>query len=96
MTLLVLHHRVADRRTKLGNLVHRAAQLLGLVAVQQSGLKSIRRQVLLSAPDNRAGEPADEPLTGSVGSNIIHLGDLEGFIEPAVSQRTLRLSDSQD
>ena len=96
MALLVLHHGLADRGPKRGDLGHHAAQLLGLVAVEQSRLEPVRRQVLLPAPDDGPGQPADEPLTVSVASNIFRLGDLEGFIKPAVGQRTFRLSDSQD
>ena len=66
MVLLILHHGLADRRPKLGDLGQRAAQLLGLVAVEQSRLEPIGRQVLLPAPDDGPGEPADEPLTVSV------------------------------
>jgi hypothetical protein len=54
------------------------------------------RQVFLAPLNDLAGEPADEPLAVPMGSNFIRLGDLEGFIQPDVGQRTLSLSDSQD
>jgi len=96
MVLLILHHGVADRRSELRDLGRGTDQLLGLVAVEQSRLEPFGREVLLSPPEQGAGEPADEPLAVSVASNVIRQGDLEGFIQPAVSQRTFRLSDSQD
>ena len=94
--LLVLDNGVADSRTKLGNLRQGPGKLLRLVAVGQCRLEAVAGQVLLPSLHQRPGEPADELLTVTVPSNLVRLGDLESLIEPAVCQRTFRLSDSQD
>jgi len=94
--LLVLHEGLADRRPQLADLRQVAAQLFGLVAVEQGRLKPPGRQALLTPVNQGPGQPADETLPVMMLANILRLGDLERLIEPAVRQRTFRLSDSQD
>ncbi len=96
MNLLLLENGVADRRPKLGDFRQGPAELLGLVAVGQRRLKPMSGQILLPALKHGPGQPADEPLTVMMAANIVRLSDLVSFIEPAVRQRTLSLSDSQD
>jgi hypothetical protein len=96
MNLLFLKDGVADRRPKLGDLRQGPAELLGLVAVGQGRLETMGGQILLPALKHGPGQPADEPLTVVMAANIVRLSDLVSFIEPAVRQRTLSLSDSQD
>jgi hypothetical protein len=96
MNLLFLDNGVTDRRTQLGHFRQGPAELLGLVAVGQRRLKPMGGQILLPALNHGPRQPADKPLTVVMAANILRLSDLIGFIEPAVGQRTLSLSDSQD
>ncbi len=94
--LLVLDDGLANRRPKLGDLRQGPAELLGLVAVGQRRLETMGGQILLPALNHGPRQPAEEPLTVMMAAHILRLGDLVGFIKPAVRQRTLSLSDSQD
>jgi hypothetical protein len=96
MDLLFLEDGVADSRPKLGHFRQGPAELLGLVAVGQGRLETMSGQILLPALNHGPRQPADEPLTVVMAANILGLSDLVSFIEPAVRQRTLSLSDSQD
>ena len=96
MNLLFLEDGVADRRPKLGHFRQGPAELLGLVAVGQRRLETMSGQILLPALKHGPRQPADEPLTVMMAANLLGLGDLVRLIEPAVRQRTLSLSDSQD
>jgi hypothetical protein len=96
MNLLFLEDGVADRRPELGHFRQGPAELLGLVAVGQRRLKTMSGQILLPALNHGPSQPADEPLTVVMAANVFRLSDLVSFIESAVRQRTLSLSNPQD
>jgi hypothetical protein len=81
---------------EFGDLDKVAGKLGRLLAIGRRLDQPVRGEVVPAAPGQGPGEPAEEPLALAVRLNVVRLGQLVGFVEPAVPQRGFRSFHSKD